>query len=82
MQTEAAIEPPGLIWVIADGENQAALPQPVREATVAAGTGRLRVVRMATGTTVVIMRAQTDMQALERTFLAKSTFYRPATAVK
>ena len=82
MQTEAAIEPPRLIWVIADGENQVALPQPVQEATVAAGTGRLRVVHMATGTTAVIMASQTDMQALERTFLAESTLYRPATAVK
>ena len=81
-QAEARAKQPQLIWLITDEEIPGALPQAVREAATAAGDDLMRVVETDGGTVVVVVGAQADLQALERTFLPGSTLYRPATDVK
>jgi hypothetical protein len=82
LEAVGGVEQPRLIWLIADEEIPESLPQAVRDAAAAAGDGLMRVVETASGTVVAVLGAQADLQALERSFLTRSTLYRRAGDVK
>jgi len=82
LEAVGGVEQPRLIWLITDEEIPESLPQAVRDAAAAAGDGLMRVVETASGTAVAVLGAQADLQALERSFLTRSTLYRRASDVK
>ena len=72
-------ELPRLLWLIVADMSAEALPPALR---AAGGDCRLRVMDLRADATVVALCAEADVQALQRTFLAESTLYRPAARVK